>query len=88
MVAQNITGSHVIVITNGEIPPDKTIEEACIIAAFHSKAKNSTQVPVDYTFVKFVKKPNGAKPGMVIFTNNKTAFVTPSQEIVEKLKVK
>lgn len=85
---QNITGSHVIIITNGENPPDNTIEEACIIAAFHSKAKNSTQVPVDYTFVKFVKKPNGAKPGMVIFTNNKTAFVTPSQEVVEKLKVK
>lgn len=84
----NITGSHVIIITNGEIPTDKTIEEACVIAAFHSKAKSSAQVPVDYTLVKNVKKPNGAKPGMVIFVNNKTAFVTPDTEIIEKLKVK
>ena len=57
-------------------------------AAFHSKAKSSAQVPVDYTLVKNVKKPNGAKPGMVIFVNNKTAFVTPDTEIIEKLKVK
>lgn len=84
----NITGSHVVIITNGTVPPDKTIEEACIIAAYHSKAKNSTQVPVDYTFIKFVKKPVGAKPGMVIFTNNQTAYVTPDIELIEKLKVK
>ena len=83
---QNITGSHVIVQSNGEEIPDKTIEEACIIAAFHSKAKNSTQVPVDYTLVRFVKKPNGAKPGMVIFTNNSTAFVTPDAKIVDSLR--
>ncbi len=84
----NITGSHVIIVTNGTVPPDKTIEEACIIAAFHSKAKNSTQVPVDYTYIKYVKKPVGAKPGMVIFTNNQTAYVTPNIELIEKLKVK
>ena len=83
---QNITGSHVIVQSNGEEIPDKTIEEACIIAAFHSKAKNSTQVPVDYTLVRYVKKPNGAKPGMVIFTNNSTAFVTPDAKIVDSLR--
>lgn len=84
----NITGSHVIIVTNGETPPDRTIEEACILAAFHSKARNSSQVPVDYTLARFVKKPSGAKPGMVIFTNNKTAFVTPSQELVDELIVK
>lgn len=84
----NITGSHVIIVTNGTVPPDKTIEEACIIAAFHSKAKNSTQVPVDYAYIKFVKKPVGAKPGMVIFTNNQTAYVTPDIELIEKLRVK
>ncbi len=84
----NITGSHAVIVTNGTVPPDKTIEEACIIAAFHSKAKNSTQVPVDYTYIKFVKKPVGAKPGMVIFTNNQTAYVTPNIELIEKLKVK
>lgn len=74
---QNITGSHVIISTDGTTPPDETIVYAARIAAFNSKAKNSSQVPVDYTLIKFVKKPSGAKPGMVIFTNNRTLFVTP-----------
>lgn len=84
---QNITGSHVIIESDGEIIPDRTIEEACVIAAYHSSAKNSAQVPVDYTFIKYVKKPSGAKPGKVIFTNNKTAFVTPDAVLVSKLKM-
>lgn len=84
---QNITGSHVIIITNGKIPPDSTIEEAAIIAAYHSKAKNSSQVPVDYTLARHVKKPNGAKPGMVVFTNNTTVYVQPDEKIVERLKI-
>ena len=84
----NITGSHVIICANGTTPPDKTIEEACVIAAFHSKAKNSAQVPVDYVQVKYVKKPSGAKPGKVIFTNNQTAYVTPDAELVNALKEK
>lgn len=84
---QNITGSHVVIQSDGETIPDTTIEEACIIAAYHSSARNSAQVPVDYTFIKFVKKPSGAKPGKVIFTNNKTAFVTPDALLVSKLKV-
>lgn len=74
---KNITGSHVIIRTNGAVPPDETILYAAGLAAFHSKAKNSSQVPVDYVNVKFVKKPSGAKPGMVIFTNNRTVYVTP-----------
>lgn len=74
---KNITGSHVIIRTNGAVPPDETILYAASLAAFHSKAKNSSQVPVDYVNVKFVKKPSGAKPGMVIFTNNRTVYVTP-----------
>lgn len=74
---KNITGSHVIIRTNGTTPPDETILYAAGLAAFHSKAKNSSQVPVDYVNVKFVKKPSGAKPGMVIFTNNRTVYVTP-----------
>ena len=59
-----------------------------MIAAFHSSAKNSSTVPVDYTEIRYVKKPNGAKPGMVIFTNYKTVFVTPDEEIVESLRMK
>ena len=74
---KNITGSHVIIRTNGTVPPDETIIYAARLAAFHSKAKNSSQVPVDYVNVKFVKKPAGSKPGMVIFTNNRTLYVTP-----------
>ena len=74
---KNITGSHVIIRANGQEVPDDTIIYAARLAAFHSKAKNSSQVPVDYVPVKFVKKPSGSKPGMVIFTNNRTLYVTP-----------
>lgn len=85
---KNITGSHVIISANGEMPPQRTIEEACIIAAFNSKARESSQVPVDYCLARYVKKPNGAKPGMVIFTNNKTLYVKPDRELAEKLRKK
>jgi len=74
---KNITGSHVIIRAGGQEVPDDTIIYAARLAAFHSKAKNSSQVPVDYVPVKFVKKPSGSKPGMVIFTNNRTLYVTP-----------
>lgn len=85
---KEITGSHTVISCHGETPPDRTIEEAAIIAAYHSKGKNSSQVPVDYTLIKFVKKPAGSKPGMVIFTNNRTLYVTPDSELVECLKAK
>lgn len=85
---KNIPGSHVIILTGGENPPQNTIDEAAVIAAFHSKAKSSSQVPVDYTLVKYVKKPQGSKPGMVIFTNNKTLYVTPDGDLVAHLKTK
>ena len=71
---KNIHGSHVILITNGKEPDDDTLLYAANLAAYFSKAKNSNQVPVDYTTVKYVKKPNGAKPGMVIYTTNKTIY--------------
>ncbi len=74
---KNIPGSHVIVFLEGNQPDEKTIYEAAQIAAYHSKARNSAQVPVDYVPVRYVKKPGGAKPGMVIFTNNRTVYVTP-----------
>jgi predicted ribosome quality control (RQC) complex YloA/Tae2 family protein len=85
---QNITGSHVIIVTNGETPPDRTIEEACIIASYNSRGRESSQVPVDYCLARYVKKPNGAKPGMVIFTNYKTAYITPDKDLIERLRVK
>ena len=83
---KDITGSHTIIRCNGENPPERTILEAAIIAAYHSKARNSAQVPVDFTLIKNVKKPTGAKPGMVIFTSNQTLYVTPDEDLVEKLK--
>ncbi len=82
----NIAGSHIIIVTDGETPPESTIKQAAVIAAVNSKARDSSQVPVDYCKVKFVKKPNGAKPGMVIFTNNKTLYVKPDKELAERLK--
>ena len=74
---KDIPGSHVIMKTRGEEPEAEDIYCAAEIAAWHSKAKNSAQVPVDYVRVRYVKKPAGAKPGMVIFTNNRTVYVTP-----------
>ena len=72
---KNIPGSHVIITS--ENPSDITLEEASILAAYYSKGKNSTKVPVDYTKVKNLKKPNGAKPGMVIYHTNNTILANP-----------
>ncbi len=84
---KTIHGSHAIIKTCGETNvPDRTISEAALIAAYYSKGRNSANVSVDYTAVKNVKKPSGAKPGMVIYVNNKTAVVTPDEKVVEKLK--
>ncbi len=84
---QTITGSHVLIMTDGETPPDTTIEEAAVIAAVNSRGRGSNLVPVDYCLARYVKKPAGAKPGKVIFTNYKTAFVRPDSELEQKLKV-
>ena len=84
---KNIPGSHVIVVTEGQTPPDRTLEQAAILAATHSKAVDSVQVPVDYVAAKFVKKPSGAKPGMVIYTDNRTAYVNPDLSLCERLRV-
>ena len=75
-------------MADGKEIPNRTIEEAAKIAAFNSKARDSAQVPVDYTLVRYVKKPNGAKPGMVIFTDYQTAYVTPDPELAGRLLVK
>ncbi len=84
---KDIAGSHVIIKTEGKTPPERTIVEAARLAAYHSKAKNGSGVPVDYTAVKFVKKPAGARPGMVIFTDNRTLYVTPNEEEADRLKI-
>jgi predicted ribosome quality control (RQC) complex YloA/Tae2 family protein len=81
---KDIPGSHVIVKSTGKIP-DSTLEEAAILAAYYSKAKESSKVPVDYTEIKNVKKPSGAKPGMVIYYTNKTLYVTPYEQDLKKM---
>lgn len=85
---KDITGSHVVIICDGLQPGEETIFEAAMIAAYNSSARNGSNVPVDYTQVKYVKKPSGAKPGMVIYTNQKTLYVTPDMEEVERLKAR
>lgn len=77
---KDIAGSHVIVFCGGQPVSDDTITFAATLAAENSKANESAQVPVDYTPVKYVKKPNGAKPGMVIYTTNKTVYITPERQ--------
>ncbi len=75
---KNIPGSHTILVTNGKEPSDEAIVQAAKIAAYHSRARDGSQVPVDYTQIRNVSKPQGAKPGMVIFVKNKTLYVRPS----------
>lgn len=72
-----IHGSHTVIKTEGRTPSDDVIVEAAKICAYYSKARNSANVPVDYTIIKNVKKPNGAKPGMVIYDNYNTVNVKP-----------
>lgn len=83
MHTKNIPGSHVIIKNFGNIS-DKTLEEAAMLAAFYSKAKDSTKVPVDYTEIRNVHKPNGSKPGMVIYYTNKTIYVDPKKPNLEQ----
>lgn len=82
-----IPGSHVLIpLEDGEeFPDDTTLEEAAALAIYYSQARGSSQVPVDYTHVKQIKKPNSAKPGMVIYDQNWTLYLTPKAEILERL---
>ncbi|SEK38903.1 Predicted component of the ribosome quality control (RQC) complex, YloA/Tae2 family, contains fibronectin-binding (FbpA) and DUF814 domains [Carnobacterium iners] len=81
---KNIPGSHVIIQNNN--PSEQTISEAANIAAYFSKSQLSASVPVDVVEVKKIKKPNGAKPGFVIYEGQQTVFVTPDKELVKNLK--
>jgi predicted ribosome quality control (RQC) complex YloA/Tae2 family protein len=88
---RELAGSHVVVRTTSqpsqEGVPETTLHEAAMIAAYYSKGRESSNVPVDYTRVKHVRKPRGAKPGMVIYDNQQTLWVTPQAETIEKLRV-
>ena len=77
---KNIPGSHTVLVTDGKAPTETAMEEAAVLAAQHSRAKDSAQVPVDYTQIRYVSKPQGAKPGMVIYVQYKTVYVDPTTE--------
>ena len=85
---QKIHGSHVILWTEGRTPDAGSIEEAARLAAWFSQGRDGKKVPVDYTPVKYVKKPAGAKPGMVVYTTYQTAYVDPDGELAKRLRVK
>lgn len=84
---QKIPGSHTVIVSNGRKIPERTIVEAATVAAYHSRARQSSGVPVDYTLVKNLKKPQGARPGKVIYHVYSTLFVTPDRELVNSLQV-
>ena len=85
---QKIHGSHVILWTEGAQPDLKSLNEAACLAAWFSQGRDSGKVAVDYTPVKYVKKPAGARPGMVIYTTYETAWVTPDGELAKRLRVR
>ena len=85
---QHIHGSHVILRCAGLTPGDEDLREAAMLAAYFSQAKESSGVPVDYCPVKFVKKPAGARPGMVTYDNYRTLYVTPEEGLVKKLFIR
>ncbi len=86
--AKDIPGSHVIIKTEGREIDDATLEEASILAAYYSKGKISSKVPVDYTRRKNVRKPPGARPGMVIYENHQTVYIDPDETKVNSIKTK
>lgn len=80
---KDIPGSHVLI--RGAEYGDETLREAAVLAAYYSKARASSSVPVDYTRIRNVRKPNGAKPGFVIYDGQKTLFVTPDESLVQQM---
>lgn len=85
---QKIHGSHVILCTDGAEPDDRSLLEAAMLAAWFSQGREGSKVPVDYTPVKYVKKPPQARPGMVIYTTCRTLYVTPDGDLPTRLAVK
>ena len=82
--AKDMPGSHVIIKAEGEIP-DSTLAQAATLAAWYSKGQHSSMVPIDYTLKRYVKKPSGAATGMVIYTNQKTVYMTVSESDVKQI---
>ena len=80
--AKNRPGSHVVMLCGGVEPSEQDYTDAAMIAAFHSKASGDAYIEIDYTFVKNVKKPNGSKPGFVIYHTNYSTLVKRDAEAI------
>ena len=85
---QKIHGSHVILCTRGAEPDEQSILQAAKLAAYFSQGRGSGKVAVDYTPVKYVKKPAGARPGMVVYTTYRTVLVEPEEDLPRRLAIK
>ena len=82
---QKIPGSHVVIVTQGQEVPDRTLEQAAVIAAYHSKARESGKVAVDYTQVRNVWKHPSGRPGLVLYEPYQTAIVEPDAALADRL---
>ena len=85
---QKVHGSHAILCCDGLEPPQRSIEQAACIAAYYSQGRDSGKLPVDYTMVRFVRKPSGALPGKVIYTDYRTIIIESDENLAERLRVK
>ncbi|MBO7376529.1 MAG: DUF814 domain-containing protein, partial [Clostridia bacterium] len=84
--AKGVPGSHLVLRSGGAGVPDSDLTEAAEVAAYNSDARGGNKIPVDYTEVRNVKKPSGARPGFVIYRTNRTAFVTPDPDRIALMK--
>ena len=85
---QKIHGSHVILCTEGAEPDERSLYEAAVLAAYYSQGRDGGKVSVDYTPARYVKKPAGSRPGMVVYTTYQTMAVPPDETVVKGLKSK
>jgi predicted ribosome quality control (RQC) complex YloA/Tae2 family protein len=82
---KDIPGSHVVIVSEKRDIPESTLYEAAVLAAYFSKGRDSTNVAVDYTLIKHVWKPNGARPGFVLYDHQKSLFVNPDRQILDQI---
>jgi predicted ribosome quality control (RQC) complex YloA/Tae2 family protein len=82
---KDLPGSHVLLSLENQSPVSEEIKQSALLAAYYSKGRSSSNVPVDYTWCRHVKKQRGGRPGMVTYTNHQTLFVTPDAAAMEQI---
>ena len=83
---QKVHGSHVIIRCDGLEPPPRTLEQAASLAVYYSQGRGGGKIPVDYTMIRFVRKPSGALPGKVIYTDYRTLLAESDEELAARLR--